>query len=42
MKEISYQCEYSDQNYFSKIFRRHFGLTSTEFKKSVSIGTTFL
>lgn len=42
MKEISYQCGYSDQNYFSKIFRRHFGLTPTEFKKSVSIGTTFL
>lgn len=35
IKEISFDCGYSDQNYFSKIFRRKFGITPTEFRNSL-------
>lgn len=38
IKEISWECGYSDQNYFSKIFRRKFGITPTEYKNSLSSG----
>lgn len=35
IKEISFDCGYSDQNYFSKIFRRKFGITPTEYRNSL-------
>lgn len=35
IKEVSFECGYSDQNYFSKIFRRKFGITPTEFRNSL-------
>jgi len=35
IKEISHECGYSDQNYFSKLFRRKFGLTPTEYKNGL-------
>lgn len=35
IKEVSFDCGYSDQNYFSKIFRRKFGITPTEYRNSL-------
>ncbi len=35
IKEISYRIGYPDQNYFSKLFRRKFGLTPTEYRTSI-------
>lgn len=35
IKEISHETGYSDQNYFSKLFRRKFGVTPTEFRNSM-------
>lgn len=34
IKEISHKTGYSDQNYFSKLFRRKFNLTPTEYRNS--------
>ena len=33
VKEISESCGYSDQNYFSKVFLKHCGMTPTEYRK---------
>lgn len=38
IKEVSFETGYSDQNYFSKIFRRKFGVTPTEYKESIQTG----
>lgn len=35
IKEITAETGYSDQNYFSRLFKRKFGLTPTEFKKNM-------
>lgn len=35
IKEISHETGYSDQNYFSKLFRRKFGITPTEYRNSL-------
>lgn len=35
IKEVSHCCGYSDQNYFSKLFRKKFGITPTEFRNGV-------
>ena len=32
--DISWSCGYSDQNYFSRIFKKYIGLTPTEYKKN--------
>ncbi len=32
IKEISTMCGFDEQNYFSKVFRRHFGASPTEFR----------
>ncbi|OLP46387.1 AraC family transcriptional regulator [Rhizobium oryziradicis] len=32
IKEISMMCGFEEQNYFSKVFRRHFGASPTEFR----------
>ncbi|MCR5494871.1 MAG: response regulator [Treponema sp.] len=40
IKEVSWECGYSDQNYFSKIFRRKFGVTPTEYKNSIQAGSS--
>ena len=32
--EISWSCGYSDQNYFSRIFKKYTGLTPTEYKQN--------
>ena len=32
--EISWNCGYSDQNYFSRIFKKYIGLTPTEYKQN--------
>lgn len=32
--EISWSCGYSDQNYFSRIFKKYIGLTPTEYKQN--------
>ena len=34
IKEISHETGYSDQNYFSKIFRRKYGMTPTEYRNA--------
>ncbi|MCQ2982203.1 MAG: response regulator [Treponemataceae bacterium] len=34
IKEISHETGYTDQNYFSKLFRRMYGLTPTEYRSS--------
>ena len=33
IKEISFLCGFSDQNYFSKVFTKHYGCSPSEFKK---------
>lgn len=35
IKEITSETGYSDQNYFSRLFKRKFGITPTEFKKNM-------
>lgn len=32
--EISWECGYTDQNYFSRIFKKNIGLTPTEYKQN--------
>lgn len=32
--EVSWNCGYSDQNYFSRIFKKYIGLTPSEYKKN--------
>lgn len=32
IKAVSYETGYSDPNYFSKIFKKHTGLTPTEYR----------
>ena len=34
ISEISTMCGYSDTNYFSKVFKKHTGMTASEFQKS--------
>ena len=36
MKEVSAEVGYADQNYFSRIFKREFGLSPTEYRDSCS------
>jgi two-component system response regulator YesN len=38
IKEISHDTGYSDQNYFSKLFKKNFGFTPTEFRDSFLTG----
>lgn len=33
ISEIAYRCGYDDQNYFSRVFRRHTGLSPREYRK---------
>ena len=35
ISEISLACGYSDMNYFSKVFKKHTGLTPSEFQKNM-------
>lgn len=35
IKEVSHYCGYSDQNYFSKLFRKKFGITPTEYRNGI-------
>lgn len=35
IKEISYACGFTDQNYFAKIFKKYYGVTPTEYKNMI-------
>lgn len=35
ISEISLRCGYSDTNYFAKVFKKHLGLSPTEFRKNM-------
>ncbi len=37
MKEIGIQIGYSDPNYFSRIFKKNFGITPTEYKEGMKV-----
>ena len=35
VSEVSFHCGYSDTNYFSRVFKKHTGMTPTEFKNNM-------
>ena len=37
VKEITSSCGYNDQNYFSKLFKNKFGVSPTDFRRSVDV-----
>jgi len=39
IKEISCKCGFNDENYFSRFFKKHTGLTPSEFRKKYSSGS---
>jgi two-component system response regulator YesN len=38
IKEICYMSGYSDPNYFSKLFKKHEGISPTDYQKQVQGG----